>query len=135
MERILSKNSNHTCLMLNIVERLWNISVAWILDNRAENRKERWRSLHGRVANFVSDVPRTEIRVRCKIDLSPDLLPRTNKAGIERGPRHPRNARDRCLSRGIYTTGSNPYFTRATLIAAAVMDSRENARCRPPVLD
>jgi len=43
--------------------------------------------------------------------------------------------RDRCLSRGIYTTGPNPYFTRATLIAAAVMDSRENARLSPTVLD
>lgn len=43
--------------------------------------------------------------------------------------------RDRRLSRGIYTIGPNPYFTRATLITAAVMDSRESARCRPPVLD
>lgn len=43
--------------------------------------------------------------------------------------------RDRCLSRGIYTISPNPYFTRATLIAAAVMDSRESARCRPLVLD
>lgn len=64
-----------------------NIGRVDILDNRAENRKEpSAQFVHGRVANFVSDVPRTEIRGRCKIDLSPDLLPRTNKAGYRAWP-------------------------------------------------
>lgn len=44
---------------------------------------------HDRSRKFISDFPGgTEIRERRKIDLPSDLLPRTNKANIERGPRH-----------------------------------------------
>lgn len=67
--------------------------------------------VHDRSRKFISDFPGgTEIRERRKIDLPSDLLPRTNKANIERGPRH---STERPIGRAVSRTSSNPYFTKA----------------------
>lgn len=67
--------------------------------------------VHDRSRKFISDFPGgTEIRERRKIDLPSDLLPRTNKANIERGPRH---STKRPIGRAVSRTSSNPYFTKA----------------------
>lgn len=119
--RLKNQETTNRSRSLNIVEFLRNVGrdMEYSITG-AENRKDRRRGLRaGRVANFVSDVPGTEIRGRCKIDLSPDLLPRTNKAGYRAWPAAASSKRAiGALSRGIYTIRPNPYFTRATLIAA-----------------